>query len=46
MSKKIILLIVILFLIGISAGYVVYQHELPASSNIMKGNHTHSTFNS
>ena len=40
MRKKIILLIIILLLVGISAGYVVYQHELPASENIMKGNHT------
>ena len=40
MSKKIILLIIILLLVGISAGYIVYQQELPASDNIMKGNHT------
>jgi hypothetical protein len=40
MRRKIILLIIILLLVGISAGYVVYQHELPASDNIMKGNHT------
>jgi hypothetical protein len=40
MRKKIILLIIVLLLVGISAGYVVYQHELPASENVMKGNHT------
>jgi anionic cell wall polymer biosynthesis LytR-Cps2A-Psr (LCP) family protein len=40
MSKKIILLIIILVLVGIAAGYVIYQNEQPASTNIMKGNHT------
>ena len=40
MSKKIIILIIILVLVGISAGYVIYQDEQPASTNIMKGNHT------
>ncbi len=39
MSRKIILLLVILVLIGISAGYVIYQYEQPASSNVMKGDH-------
>jgi Protein of unknown function (DUF4012) len=37
--KKIIVLIVILALIGVSAGYVVYQYEQPASTNVMKGDH-------
>ena len=40
MSKKIIVLIIILLLVGISVGYVFYQAEQPASTNIMKGNHT------
>ena len=35
--KKIIALIVILALIGVSAGYVIYQYEQPA--NVMKGDH-------
>ncbi len=40
MRKKIILSIIVLLLVGVSMGYVVYQHERPASENIMKGNHT------
>ena len=39
MSRKLIILLVILVLIGISAGYVIYQYEQPASSNVMKGDH-------
>ena len=40
MSKKLILLIIVLILVGISAGYVIYQYLQPASSNVMKGNHS------
>ena len=40
MSKKFILLIIILVLIGISTGFVIYKSAQPASTNIMKGNHT------
>ncbi len=40
MTKKLILLIIILILVGISSGYVIYQYEQPASSNVMKGDHT------
>jgi hypothetical protein len=37
--KKLIVLIIILALIGVSAGYVIYQYEQPASTNVMKGDH-------
>jgi hypothetical protein len=40
MRKKIILLIIILILIGVVAAFVIYQYEQPASTNIMKGDHT------
>ncbi|WP_223791996.1 DUF4012 domain-containing protein [Methanobacterium spitsbergense] len=37
--KKLIVLIVILALISVSTGYVIYQYEQPASTNVMKGDH-------
>ena len=40
MSKKKILLIIILALIIIAAAFVIYQYEQPASTNVMRGNHT------
>jgi len=40
MSIKKILLIIILLLIVIAAAFVIYQYEQPASTNVMKGNHT------
>ena len=40
MSIKKILLIIILALIVIAAAFVIYQYEQPASTNVMKGNHT------
>ena len=40
MSIKKILLIIILILIGLVAAFVIYQYEQPASTNMMKGNHT------
>ncbi|WP_048190914.1 DUF4012 domain-containing protein [Methanobacterium sp. SMA-27] len=40
MSIKKILLIIVLALIIIAAGFVIYQYEQPASTNVMKGNHT------
>jgi hypothetical protein len=40
MSKKKILLIIILALIIIVAAFVIYQYEQPASTNVMRGNHT------
>lgn len=39
MRKKIIVLLIILALIGVSAAYVIYQYEQPASTNVMKGDH-------
>jgi hypothetical protein len=35
-----ILLIIILILIGVAAAFVIYQYEQPASSNVMRGEHT------
>jgi hypothetical protein len=40
MSKKKILLIIILILIGIIAAFVIYQYEQPESTNVMRGTHT------
>ena len=40
LRKKIILLIVILVLVGVVAAYAIYQYEQPASTNVMKGDHT------
>ena len=40
MSKKIIFLIVVLIVLGIIATFGIYQYEQPASTNVMKGNHT------
>ena len=35
-----ILLIIILFLIGTAAAFIIYNYEQPASSNVMRGEHT------
>ena len=40
MSKIRILLLIILILIGVAAAFVIYQYEQPASSNVMRGDHT------
>lgn len=40
MSKKIIALIIILVLMGVAAGYVIYQNNAPGTTNVMKGDHT------
>ena len=40
MRKKIILLIIVLILIGVVAAFGIYQYEQPASTNVMKGDHT------
>ena len=40
MSIKKILLLIILILIGLAAAFVIYQYEQPASTNVMKGEHT------
>jgi hypothetical protein len=40
MSIKKILLIIILVLIALIAAFAVYQYEQPASTNIMKGDHS------
>lgn len=40
MSKIKILLLIILILIGVAAAFVIYQYEQPASSNVMRGDHT------
>jgi hypothetical protein len=40
MSKKIILLIIVLIVLGIIATFGMYQYEQPASTNVMKGDHT------
>jgi hypothetical protein len=40
MSKIKILLLIILILIGIGAAFVIYQYEQPASTNVMRGDHT------
>ena len=40
MSKIRILLLIILILIGVVAAFVIYQYEQPASTNVMRGDHT------
>jgi hypothetical protein len=40
MSKIRILLLIILILIGVAAAFVIYQYEQPASTNVMRGDHT------
>ena len=40
MSIKKILLLIILILIGLAAAFVIYQYEQPASTNVMRGEHT------
>lgn len=39
LSKKIILLIIVVVLVGVSAALVLNEYAQPASTNIMKGNH-------
>ena len=39
MSKKIILILFVILLVGSLMAYGVYQYEQPESANIMKGNH-------
>ncbi len=39
MSRKIILLLAVLVLIGVVGTYAAYQYQQPAATNIMKGNH-------
>ena len=40
MRKKIILLIIILILIGVVTAFAIYQYEQPASTNVIKGDHS------